>query len=510
VNLQPLHGNLGHPSQLVQAHHAAGHQAAAGIIASFWVWIAAVMGVYREHKAGPAAVAAMEELSAEISASEQPRTVALSARREDGCGMALACTWGGFADTDLALDTFFGRDHTVAVRFMLQYPNAYAGPMLSVRGSGVWLAGQGDFDADPPAAAMKLQVRVGSGQVTWPAGIGAGTWHHLAVTRSGNVFAMYLDGQAGPQLNAGGEDPSGTLRIGKDTFDAAADGGGRQFYGLLDDVAVFGTALSPQRIAALAAAAHLTGAEQDLVAGYVFGYVPPGGLPASLARPLTLSEGAALVDVSANRDNAQDAARLPMPATSLRHLPFPPGAAWLVIQGFDNPTGSHRGYASFCHDLMLAGHPQSDSNGQQFVAAAPGVVDAVRQGASSGGLTNFISVRHADHQCCDYLHLVQNSAQVNQQDAVDFGTPLARIGDTGANPGAFHLHLAMTNLGEANKGAGGAFVTIPAPLGNYEVSDDQGQTWSLVIRGRVWVLITAKEPITGSAGVRSPGKRGCE
>ena len=45
--------------------------AAIGIIASFWIWIAAVMGVYWERKAGPAAVAAMEKLSAEISASEQ-------------------------------------------------------------------------------------------------------------------------------------------------------------------------------------------------------------------------------------------------------------------------------------------------------------------------------------------------------------------------------------------------------------------------------------------------------
>jgi uncharacterized BrkB/YihY/UPF0761 family membrane protein len=43
--------------------------AALGIIASFWAWIAAVMGVYWERKAGPAAVAAMEELSAHISAS---------------------------------------------------------------------------------------------------------------------------------------------------------------------------------------------------------------------------------------------------------------------------------------------------------------------------------------------------------------------------------------------------------------------------------------------------------
>jgi hypothetical protein len=33
------------------------------VIASFWVWVA-VMGVYGERKAGPAAVAKMEELSA--------------------------------------------------------------------------------------------------------------------------------------------------------------------------------------------------------------------------------------------------------------------------------------------------------------------------------------------------------------------------------------------------------------------------------------------------------------
>ena len=44
--------------------------AGVGIIASFWVWIAAVMGVYWERKAGPAAVAQMEELSAEISGSQ--------------------------------------------------------------------------------------------------------------------------------------------------------------------------------------------------------------------------------------------------------------------------------------------------------------------------------------------------------------------------------------------------------------------------------------------------------
>jgi uncharacterized BrkB/YihY/UPF0761 family membrane protein len=43
--------------------------AAVGVIASFWVWIAAVMGVYWERKAGPAAVAKMEQLSAKEGTS---------------------------------------------------------------------------------------------------------------------------------------------------------------------------------------------------------------------------------------------------------------------------------------------------------------------------------------------------------------------------------------------------------------------------------------------------------
>jgi len=44
-------------------------QLAVGVIASFWVWIAAVMGVYWERKAGPAAVAKMEQLSAGAGSS---------------------------------------------------------------------------------------------------------------------------------------------------------------------------------------------------------------------------------------------------------------------------------------------------------------------------------------------------------------------------------------------------------------------------------------------------------
>src|SRR5579871_4054886 len=46
-----------------------------GLIATFWVWIAAVMGVYWERKAGPAAVTAMEKLSADVSAHKPATSV---------------------------------------------------------------------------------------------------------------------------------------------------------------------------------------------------------------------------------------------------------------------------------------------------------------------------------------------------------------------------------------------------------------------------------------------------
>jgi hypothetical protein len=40
-----------------------------GILALFWVWVAAVMGVYWERKAGSSAVATMHKLSADLAHS---------------------------------------------------------------------------------------------------------------------------------------------------------------------------------------------------------------------------------------------------------------------------------------------------------------------------------------------------------------------------------------------------------------------------------------------------------
>ena len=109
--------------------------------------------------------------------------------------MALACNWGGFADTNLDVNEFFFNDHTLTVRFLLQYPNAYQGPMVAVHGTGSLFVGQGDFDADPPGATPKLLVRLGNSQTTVPVNFAANSWHHLALVRAGADVSLFLDGQ---------------------------------------------------------------------------------------------------------------------------------------------------------------------------------------------------------------------------------------------------------------------------------------------------------------------------
>ncbi len=162
------------------------------------------------------------------------------------------------------------------------------------------------------------------------------------------------------------------------------------------------------------------------------------------------------------------------------HLPCAPGTKWEVSQGYEGHI-SHNGYAAFCLDFIIAGKPMSESEGKPFYAAAAGEVNTVQDVFAAGGPSNFITVRQAPHEFADYLHNVDKSAEVNVGDHVHMGQHLADIGHTGTPQS--HLHFAITNLGEGNKRSGGKFVTIPAPLCNYEASNDQGRTWHHLIRG---------------------------
>ena len=77
------------------------------------------------------------------------------------------------------------------------------------------------------------------------------TWHHVAVVRSGSTCTIYLDGASKGSLTlAASNNPSGVIRLGR------SDEIHQQFYGFIDDVAVFTSALSASQVAALAAAHH--------------------------------------------------------------------------------------------------------------------------------------------------------------------------------------------------------------------------------------------------------------
>ena len=398
--------------------------------------------------------------------------------------MALACTWGGYADSDLDLSTFFGADHTVAARFLPQHPRAYTGPVVSVNGTGVYVLGQGEFNGK-----SAVLLRVGSATMYVNADLSATKWHHIAAVRSGTTFTVYLDGKYVGAATLSGTAPAGRLRFGKDTFDATTDGGGSQFYGLVDDVAVFTKALTAAEVASLSSAQHLSGTETGLLAGWTFGYQPGASMPAKLARPVTTTVAASIRSVSANRDGVADSAKQPLALTAHMNLPFPAGKVAAVSQGWEGDV-SHRGYAAFCLDLVMHGET---TDGKPFYAVAPGRVDFVKQDSNSSAASNFVTVEHATHERCDYVHIPQNSSVVATGANVTNGQQIATIGNTGTS--GPHLHVAVTNLGEGRK-ATGTFVTVPAPYSNYEFSTDGGTTWQHVVRGvpKVGQLIRRAAP----------------
>jgi len=414
--------------------------------------------------------------------------------------MALSLTWGGRADTNVAFSEFFGSGHTVAARFMLQFANTYAGPMLAVHGGGVYWIGNGDGGG----GNNRISIRIGSGSLDVPIpATFRETWHHVAVVRSGSTCAIYLDGASKGSLTlAASNNPSGVIRLGR------SDEIHQQFYGFLDDVAVFTSALSASQVAALAAATTLTGNEASLLAGFVFGDGPGGSLPATLTRPVAYVPGAHNVTVSNNRNSAADRVLLPLSLVSHMRLPFAQGQIATVIQGFADGGGSHNGYASFCYDF---GFPGGDINGYVFRSSAPGRVAHVAESGpnTSQGPSNFVNVEQADHEFCDYLHLQQNSCVVNAGQGVVEGTDLAKVGRSGT--GGPHLHQAVTNLGEHTADRA-HFVTIAFPFCNYEYSDNAGVTWQHAIRGYLrqgqWVRNPApKSPVRYTAAW-SPGNTG--
>jgi hypothetical protein len=272
---------------------------------------------------------------------------------------------------------------------MLQFVNVYTGPMLAVHGGGVYFIGNGDGGGGNNH--LSIQIGGASLDVPIPASFKE-SWHHVAVVRSGATCTVYLDGVSKGTLTiSAASNPSGTLRLGR------SDEIHQQFYGFLDDVAVFKAALSASRIKTLAAAKTLRGTERNLLAGFVFGDGPGGPLPAKLTRPVTY--------VPATCDGLGQSEQRRRPrrcrsAWSVQRLPARanrPGRAGLRTRQSAN------GYAAF---LRL--RPQQRHQRYVFKASSPGSVAHVWRGRpNTSRVRRTVSVEQASHEFCGYLHLQQ-------------------------------------------------------------------------------------------------------
>jgi Concanavalin A-like lectin/glucanases superfamily len=323
-----------------------------------------------------------------VAATLMAGALAAAARAGVSGNYAAALRWPGYVDTDLPYSSFFTKNFTITARFMLQYPRAYRGPIISVSDdSGSFEVGQGDYRSFVTGVKLNLKVG-GSENVFYSNALAAGKWQHLALVRQftspfmsnyGSSFTLYLNGQklcvatlfsCGDSVWIGGSGPAapaGSLRIGRTSTSQA---GLTQFYGLVDDVAVFSQALSATTIQALAAKSRLDGGEQGLLRGWTFdNYTPSGApLPAALDHPAQFNQGAVPTGVSQTRDDAADAGSLPLPdpffpQPALR-LPFKSGQPWVVTQGW-GATLSHNGYAAFSLDFALA-DPAQTTPGKVF------------------------------------------------------------------------------------------------------------------------------------------------
>ena len=365
--------------------------------------------------------------------------------------------------------------------------------------------------------AANLVVKVGS-QARFYAvsGMKTGTWANLALVRAKNTYTLFFNGiQLHPSLEVDPNDPNlpvptNTLRFGKRT-----DADQAQFYGFIDDVAVFDKALTSRELETIRSQprGRLTGKEPHLIKGWTFddNRNQPDVLKNStvLFRSLThrmTPSGATLI--ARVRSNVIDSELLPLPFQQVkRQLPFKAGQSWRVVQGSNNPFSSHRGAAAFALDLALTGeesankptnpHDDTPTCGEPILATAAGTIETSWFEAGGGGPDdedfdepNHLYVVHTSSESSSYFHLASGSitkAFPRKKPPI----PVALGQKVGVAGTLNHCHL-HTGVFENADGSG---VDFPQEFSDYEASDDQGKTWRKVERGTPRVGQWIRRPI---------------
>lgn len=419
--------------------------------------------------------------------------------QESSDNRCAAFGWQGAVDTDLDFAEFFSRSHTIAARFMLQYERSYQAPILSVNGAGNYLVAVAGY-GDGRIKAERLLVTIGRAThyYTVAGKLAPEKWHWLAVVRDGAKLTLYLDGtpvkpdDSNSIFTSDTDDvPSGTLRLGRKA------GGDAQFYGLIDDVAVFNSALSQKTLKSYYQESfRLKGTEAGLVAAYLFDRARDAQSGArDTERRVSFTSTATTVEVSTTRDGKRDALSLPLPSNRTKVLlPFAPGQQWKVIQGYGQQL-SHNGGGCFSWDFARVDGPTQE---QPVYACAAGRVVAVSDNNDpepaddiSKDNFNYLQMEVAQGEVITYLHMKNGSLiealkgfapasfPVNFAPfSVAAAAQIGRVGNTWLKeqPANWHLHFACAPYVNSP-------VSIPMAISDYEVYDAQTKTWRRVERG---------------------------
>jgi murein DD-endopeptidase MepM/ murein hydrolase activator NlpD len=123
------------------------------------------------------------------------------------------------------------------------------------------------------------------------------------------------------------------------------------------------------------------------------------------------------------------------------HLPYRPGEAFPVSQGFHGKY-SHTGGDCFSIDFKMP-------EGTPVLAAREGVVAGIKDDSDIGGSdkkfewdANYVLIRHNDGTLGHYVHLQKGGVRVKVGQKVTAGETIALSGNTGHSTGP-HLHFAV-------------------------------------------------------------------
>jgi len=337
------------------------------------------------------------------------------------------------------------------------------------------------------------------------------TWHHFAIRRTpanadGVVtFQLFVDGNRlipsvvtkndAVQISPGSEIAfrprsvidrmpafSGKLRVGPH------GGSIDYFYGLVDNVNVHSRTLTAAEILAMANGT-LPVPTDKLVARYAFNVPTP-----ARQRGFTLNDSkwAYVVKRISTASKTADAVIFDMPnyvapTEASYRLPISMKEVWYVVQGYDNPAGSHNGNAAFSFDLRRA-----DNTIASVRAAAPGTVywiaDGVPDATTPPREGNWLRTRVAPHEGLTYLHLETNFFTGFQRMFkptpttpefwfhVNRGERLGNYGDA-----ALHLHIAGGNEYSSNPAK---WRVMPIAFTDYYVGTSASGPWTKVRRGQ--------------------------